>query len=180
MIRILLSSGGIFHFAAGEAVWGVKGLQHSSFFLSSLENTSGPRWAPHQSLIYTPHFIHALTICYFTPHGLINYIDTKAKCRHLKHWPVKGLGGRCLSEFIDWRYIVSHVGIFDPALWTVAPLTFSLVHSPPPSPLPCVKVQYIQTVCGWEGVGGVESCWRPYSAGVLQSVSDQIQNLQNC
>ncbi len=30
------------------------------------------------------------------------------------------------------------------------------------SPLPCVKVQYIQTG-GW---GGVELCWRPYSAGV--------------
>jgi hypothetical protein len=35
-------------------------------------------------------------------------------------------------------------------------------------------------VCGWEGVRGVESCWRPYSAGVYHSVSDQIQNLQNC
>jgi hypothetical protein len=25
-------------------------------------------------------------------------------------------------------------------------------------------------------VGGVESCWRPYSAGVLHSVSDQIED----
>ncbi len=24
-----------------------------------------------------------------TVHGLINYIDNKAKCRHLKNWPVK-------------------------------------------------------------------------------------------
>ncbi len=30
-------------------------------------------------------------------HGLINYKETKAKCRHLKYWPVKGLCGRCLS-----------------------------------------------------------------------------------
>ncbi len=37
-------------------------------------------------------------------HGLINYIDTKAKCRHLKYGPVQELRGRCLSEFIDWRY----------------------------------------------------------------------------
>ncbi len=29
-------------------------------------------------------------------HGLMNYIDTKAKCRNLKNWPVKGLCGRCL------------------------------------------------------------------------------------
>jgi hypothetical protein len=39
-----------------------------------------------------------------------------------KNWPVKGLCGRCLSEFVDWRIsgdAVSHVGIFDPALWTV-------------------------------------------------------------
>jgi hypothetical protein len=30
-------------------------------------------------------------------HGLTNYIDTKAHCRHLKNWPVKGICGRCLS-----------------------------------------------------------------------------------
>jgi len=29
-------------------------------------------------------------------HGLINYIDIKAKCHNLKNWPVKGLCGRCL------------------------------------------------------------------------------------
>jgi hypothetical protein len=34
-------------------------------------------------------------------------------------------------------------------------------------------------VCGCGG-GGVKLCCRPYSAGVLNSVSDQIQNLQNC
>jgi len=56
---------------------------------------------------------------------------------------------------------VSHDGIFDPALRTVAPLTFCLV-----PPHPCVKVHFIQTVCGWEWVWGVESCWRPYSVGV--------------
>jgi hypothetical protein len=30
---------------------------------------------------------------------LINYIETKAKCCHLKNWPVKGLCARCLSEY---------------------------------------------------------------------------------
>ncbi len=30
-------------------------------------------------------------------HGLINYIESNAKCRHLKNWPIKGLRGRCLS-----------------------------------------------------------------------------------
>jgi hypothetical protein len=35
-------------------------------------------------------------------HGLVNYIDTKAKFRHLKKSKKEGLCGRCLSEFIDW------------------------------------------------------------------------------
>jgi hypothetical protein len=39
-------------------------------------------------------------------HELINYIDTKAK--YHQNLPVKGLCGRCLSEFIDWRYFQSY------------------------------------------------------------------------
>jgi hypothetical protein len=35
-------------------------------------------------------------------------IEGNAKCRHLKKWPVKGLCGRCLSEFMDWRYSQSY------------------------------------------------------------------------
>jgi hypothetical protein len=65
---------------------------------------------------------------------------------------------------------VSHVGIFDPALWTFAPLTF-LVHPLPPPPS--------LSQCSWVGVGGVGSFWSPYYAGVLHSLSDQIQDLQN-
>jgi hypothetical protein len=33
---------------------------------------------------------------------------------------------------------------------------------------------------GWVGGRGVEMYCGPYSAGVLHSVSDKIQNLQNC
>jgi len=40
-----------------------------------------------QTLLWLIHF----------KHGLINYIDTNAKCRHLKNLPVTGLCGRCLS-----------------------------------------------------------------------------------
>jgi hypothetical protein len=47
--------------------------------------------------------------CMGLHHGLINSIDTEAKCRQLKKWPVKGLCGRCLSEFIDWWYSQSLV-----------------------------------------------------------------------
>ena len=46
-----------------------------------------------------------------------------------------------------------------------------------------LSVYYVHLV--WKGVGeesggggGVELCFRPYSAGVLHSVSDQIQNLK--
>ncbi len=74
----------------------------------------------------------------------------------------------CLTDFIDWRYIHSLVGIFDPAcellrLWTkelylctVAPLS-SLW--PPPS-LPKLNVLFIQTVSVWGGgmVGGELCC----------------------
>jgi hypothetical protein len=66
-------------------------------------------------------------------------------------------------KFIDWRHS-QYVCIFYPALWTIATLTFSLVHLPP---TPQSQSTIIQTVCGWKGVGeGVDLCWRPYSAGV--------------
>ncbi len=45
----------------------------------------------------------------FKEHGLINYIDTKAKCRHLKKLTWKGT---LWQMFIR----VSHTGFFDPAL----------------------------------------------------------------
>ncbi len=61
--------------------------------------------------IDAPIFHHCrVVICI---HGLINYVDTKAKCRHPKTLSVKGLCGRCLYEFIDWRYSQS-CWYFDP------------------------------------------------------------------
>ncbi len=64
----------------------------------------------------------------------------------------------CLIEFIDWRDNQSS-WYFRPALWTIAPLTFSLVSAPtPPPPLPCVNkyTVYTYTVCnrGIWGHGG--------------------------
>ena len=54
--------------------------------------------------------------------------------------------------------------------------TFSLTSFPLP-PFPMYSTVYRQCVTGG---GGVEMYCGPYSAGVLHSFSDQIQNLQNC
>jgi hypothetical protein len=54
--------------------------------------------------------------------------------------------------------------------------TFSLTSSPLP-PFPMYSTVYRQCVTGG---GGVEMYCGPYSAGVLHSVSDHVQNLQNC
>jgi hypothetical protein len=56
------------------------------------------------------------------------------------------------------------------------PSIFSLTSSP----LPKLNVLFIQTVSVWGGEGGgwIVLC-RPYSAGILHSVSDQMQNLPN-
>ncbi len=43
--------------------------------------------------------------------------------------------------------------VFSTQLCELLPLSPSLWFNSPPAPLPCVKVQYTQTVCGWEGVG---------------------------
>ncbi len=68
-----------------------------------------------------------------------------AKCRHLKKLTYKGLCGRCLSEFIDWKYSQS-CWYFRPSFVNCSPLTFSLVQlSPPPSPLPSVNSYTVYT-----------------------------------
>jgi len=48
-------------------------------------------------------------------------------------WLVKGLLWQVFIRVykLESGDTVSHVGIFDPALWTVTPLTFSLFYSPP-------------------------------------------------
>ncbi len=58
--------------------------------------------------------------------------------------------------FIEWRYSQS-CWYFRPSFVNYCLSTFSLVHPPlPPSPLPCVKVQYVQYKQCVLGGGG---CW---------------------
>jgi hypothetical protein len=73
---------------------------------------------------------------------------------------------------------------------TLCPSPSLWFNSPPlPPPLPCVNetisILHKRTVCKRIvcGGGGYEVCWRPFLQKfytVLHSVSDQIQNLQNC
>ncbi len=78
-------------------------------------------------------------------HRLINYKDTKTKCRLYC----------CFLEFITWRYSQS-CWYFRPSLMNYCTSNL-LFGSPPPSlPLSKIKVQYIKTVFGWEGI---EGCW---------------------
>jgi hypothetical protein len=74
-----------------------------------------------------------------------------------KNLHVKGLCGRCLLEFIDWRHSQSS-WYFDPDLWTIEPLTFSLVRYPLPSL--CQSTVYTDSACVTGGGGGEGGgCW---------------------
>ena len=100
----------------------------------------------------------------------------------------------CLTDFKDGRYIHSwlvfstqlvnccpHGQRNELYLCTVAPLLYLLSDLLPPSPLPNVQyIVYRQCVPVGGGGGGVEIYCGPYSAVVLHSVSDKIQNLPNC
>jgi hypothetical protein len=72
-------------------------------------------------------------------HGLINYIDTKAKCHHLKRLNCKG---NLRQLFIKmYRLEIQSVNlVFSIQLCELLPLSpFLWFNSLPPSPLPCVN-----------------------------------------
>jgi hypothetical protein len=96
----------------------------------------------------------------------------------------------CLTDFIDWRSDpFTHWLVFSTQLVNCCPhgrrnytcvlLPLYLLSDLLP-PHPKLNVMLIQTVCVWGGRGGgwIVLC-RPYSAGILHSVSDQMQNLPN-
>jgi hypothetical protein len=127
-------------------------------------------------------------------HGRMNYKDTKPyMSAFLSVNLLTDFAAFCLTDFIDWRYILSWFVLSTQLVncfpsrkkeryftCVLLPLycTFSLT-SFPLSPFPMYSIyRHSLTVGG--GRGGVEMYCGPYSAGVLHSVSDQIQNLQNC
>ncbi len=73
------------------------------------------------------------------------------------------------------------VGIFDPACEPLLPGCFPWTKELYSCTVALPNKMYRQYVAVWGGVGGgVELCCRPYSAVVLRSVYDQIQNLPDC
>jgi hypothetical protein len=127
-------------------------------------------------------------------HGRMNYKDTKPyMSTFLSVDLLTEFAAFCFTDFIDWRYINSwfvfsnqlvnccpHGRMNYFYLSTVAPLLYLLSDLLPSPPFPMYSI-YRQCVTGvGGGVGGGEMYCGPYSAGVLHSVSDQIQNLQNC
>ncbi len=119
-------------------------------------------------------------------HGQMNYKDTKPYMKaFLEVDLLTDFAALCLTDFRDWRCTLSWLEFQTQLCELLTPCrrnyvlplycTFSLTASP----LPKQNVQNIQCVAVGDG-GDVELYCRPYPAGVLHSVSDQIQNLQNC
>jgi hypothetical protein len=85
--------------------------------------------------------------------GLLNFIDTKAKCGHKKkNLPGKRLWGRCLSGFVDERYCQSY-WYFRPSFMNCCPSNLS------PPPLLNKYTVYMYTLCKVGGMGFLGS-WR--------------------
>ncbi len=87
-----------------------------------------------------------------------NNLDTKTKCRHLKKLTCKGLCGRCLSEFMVWRYN-QLCWLFSTELRELLPLSPSLWFNSPPFPPPFPVLLKWHFVCVTGGKGGF-SLWR--------------------
>jgi hypothetical protein len=91
--------------------------------------------------------------------------------QHPQTWTkgtIKPQNPKCRLYWFDSVYrleIQSVMLVFSTPLVNYCPFTFSLT-SPTPPLLYKINVQYMPTVCGWGGGGGVELCCKPYSAGV--------------
>ncbi len=76
-------------------------------------------------------------------HTKIRHIEVNAKCPYLKKLTCKVTLWKVFIRFYRLEIasnllrIFSHVGIFNPALWSVAPFPFSLVQLPPLPPSLC-------------------------------------------
>jgi hypothetical protein len=127
-----------------------------------------PLWHVFNRFFLDWRYIHSCWLVFLSqlftccPHARRNYKDTK---------PLNVVFTGVFNRV--YRLEIQSVMLwFSTPLVNCCPCTFSLT-SPAPPTLPKVNVQYVQTV--WRGGGcgdDIELCCRPYSAGVLHSVSD--------
>ncbi len=87
-------------------------------------------------------------------HGILNYIDTKAKCRHLKKLICKGTLWQVFIRVYRLE-IKSVMLVFRPSFVNCCPSNLFSGSTLALYPPPCLKVHYTQIVCGWEEIGGV-------------------------
>jgi hypothetical protein len=115
----------------------------------------------------------------------IRLIEVNAKCRHLKNWPAKDFAAGVTRvyrlEISNFCSTFRHVGIFNPAFWSVhvlspvAPLPPLWFNPPPPCANKYLYNVYAYTVC--KGGGGMGFCWRPYSARVARVLHSEHTKL---
>jgi hypothetical protein len=77
-----------------------------------------------------------------TDHGLVNYIDNKAKCRHLKKFTCIGTLRQVFIRVYK-LLIRSLMLVFRPSFVNCFPSDLLSGSSLPPPPLPCVNKYYI-------------------------------------
>ncbi len=90
----------------------------------------------------------------FRKHGLTNYKDTKIKCCHLKKFTCNVTLRQVFIRVFKQSVMLVYRPSFSPS---------NLLSDSPPFTVSKYST-YIQTVCDWDWLGGVESCWRPYSS----------------
>jgi hypothetical protein len=105
-----------------------------------------------ESKLYTVNYNFAVFFHNFLgkDHWITIYIETKAKCRHLKNLLVKGICGRCLPEFIDWIFCQS-CWCFRPSFVSSCPANLFFGSTLPS--FPCQSIVYTDSVWLGGGVG---------------------------
>ncbi len=88
------------------------------------------------------------------PRREIGLIEGNAKCRHLRKLTFKDTFQQVFIRVYRTGDSFSHVGIFELALWTVAPLIFSLVQLSPLLLFPVPKYRIYRPCVAWRGGGG--------------------------
>jgi hypothetical protein len=107
----------------------------------------------------------------------IRLIKSNATCRHMKKLTSKGTLRQVFIRVFRLKIANLWCTLYSQSCWYFRPsfvncCPSNLLSGSTRPPIPCAKVQYIYRQCvahdrGW---GVVESLWRPYSAGVYNTL----------